>query len=150
MTRFKIDIFKVSLAASVVTALIALSFRQYFFYVPFQNGVDLISTFGFFALIGWIALVLVPPLILSRTETWKNFRHVTFLISVSMWTGATLAIKIYTLSTIGQIFADYLVAYPALFFVEWLLPIYYIFLAITLRKNYVNSISNERATNSLI
>ena len=147
---YKLDIFKVSIAASAVTALIILSFRQYFFYIPFQNGFDAISTFGFLALLGWISLVVVPPIVLSGAEKWTTRRHVIFLISVLMWTGSTLAIKIYTLSTVGQIWADYLVAYPALFFVEWLLPGYYVFLAVTLRKTFIKSANKVAETKPVV
>jgi hypothetical protein len=137
MNSSKSDVFRLSLAASLVSALIILSFRQYFFYLPFQNGFNLLSILGFLALLGWISLVIVPPILLLETENWTLRRHVLFLISVSVWTLSTLAIKIYNLLTFGQIWADYLILYPALFFVEWLLPAYYIYLSLSLRNAFV-------------
>ena len=145
MNANKVDVFKVSLAASVVTLFIILSFQRYFFYIPFQNGFDVLSTFGFTAILGWVSLVVAPPLLLWKSETWTKQKNVIFLISVLLWTASTVGIKIYTLSTVGQVFAEYLVLYPVLFFMEWLLPGYYFLLARTLRKSYVQTETTKQA-----
>ena len=127
--------FRTSIYASTIVVLIALSFKSYFLFVPFQYGVNLLSTLGFLSLLGWISLAAVPPLMLaSKSSSWGVGKSVLLIIASSMWTLSTLVIKIYGLATAGQLWASYLILYPILIFVEWILPIYYIVVAIRLAK----------------
>ena len=135
MFPYKMDIFKVSIAASLVSALSIIGLKQYFIYIPFANGVDFLSILGFLALIGWIFLVLLPPIFLANTETWSITKNLFFLVSVSLWTLATLSVKIYTLFAMGRIWAEYLLTYPIFIFLEWLLPAFYIFVGLSLLKH---------------
>lgn len=135
MFPFNLDVFKVSLAASVISVLVTLSFPQYFFFVPFANGVNVMSTLGFLSSVGLIAMIVLPPIFLLDVDQWSRTKNVYFLIAVTTWTLTTVAIKIYTLATLGRIWADYLVLYPVLFFIEWLLPIFYVILAFKLRSS---------------
>ncbi len=142
MNTYKVDIFKISLGLSVISSLIILSFRDYFLYVPFQGGFNLFSFLGFTALIGWICLVLLPPVFFLDTKSWNSTKYIGFFVAVTLFTVSTLGVKIYSLATLGTIFADYLVLYPALFFIEWMLPIFYIFVALSRNKS---SRQNERS-----
>lgn len=132
MTSFKLDALKASLIASVVTAFTALSFPQYFLVAPFANGVNLLSWLGFLTTLGIVSLILLPPLFLRR-DTWSKAKTIFFVFFVSLFTLSTALIKIYTLVTMGTVFADYLILYPILFFIEWILPILYVSLAFRLR-----------------
>ena len=133
---FRDHAFRVSLYASVVSVLIILSFRDYFLFVPFRNGFDFLSVMGAISLLGWISLVVVPPLMLAnKSARWNGARKWVFIAAVSLWTFATLLIKIYGLAVTGQLWAQYLIMYPALIFIEWVLPIFYISLAFSLAKN---------------
>jgi hypothetical protein len=132
VTSFKLDALKVSLIASVVTAFTALSFPQYFLVAPFANGVNLLSWLGFVTTLGIVSLIVLPPLFLRR-DSWSKAKTIFFVFFVSLFTLSTALIKIYTLVTMGTVFADYLILYPILFFIEWILPILYVSLAFRLR-----------------
>ncbi len=126
---------RISIYASLLVALISLSFKSYFYFIPFQNGVNLLSILGFFSLAGWVLLAIVPPLLLnSNLSKWSIGKSTMLIIASSIWTLSTLAIKIYGLATVGQLWASYLLLYPILIFVEWILPIYYIVVAVRLAK----------------
>jgi hypothetical protein len=56
------------------------------------------------------------------------------IITSSLWTVSTLIIKIYGLVVFGQFWANYLVVYPILAFLEWVVPVYYVVLAVRLRR----------------
>jgi hypothetical protein len=119
----------------MIVVLTALSFKSYFLFVPFQYGFNLLSTLGFISLIGWLSLTVVPPLMLaSRSASWGVGKSVLLIVASSLWTLSTLIIKIYGLATAGQLWASYLILYPILIFVEWILPIYYVVIAIRLAK----------------
>lgn len=137
MNSYKVNIFKISLGLSVISSLIILSFREYFFYLPFQGGFTLFSFLGFAALIGWVSLVLLPPIFFLSEKTWSSLKTVSFLTAVTLFTASTLGVKVYNFATSGAFFADYLVVYPALFFFEWLLPSFYIFVVLK-TKQYKN------------
>jgi hypothetical protein len=127
--------FRVSLYASVVSVLIVLSFKDYFLFVPFSNGVDFLSVMGAFSLLGWVSLVVAPPLLLSnQAARWTSSKKWLLVAAASLWTFSTLLIKIYGLAVTGQLWANYLIVYPVLIFFEWVLPVYYVLLAFKLAK----------------
>ena len=130
----RLTIFFVSLILSIASASIVLSFRKFFFYVPFAGGFGFRETFAFIALLGWIALVVIPPLLLRRIERWSDLKTGLLIGAASLYTLATLAIKVNNTVLYGDPFVLYLVNYPALFFLEWLLPAFYISCALLLRK----------------
>lgn len=130
---YRAHAFRVSLYASLITTLVVLSFRDYFLFVPFANGFTYLSFLGALSMLGWILLIAVPPMLLANKDArWSGSRKWLFIFASSLWTFATLLIKIYGLATTGQLWANYLIVYPVMFFVEWILPIYYVFLAIRL------------------
>ena len=130
----RLNLVLTSTAISVTCLLVVLSFKQYFFYVPFLNGVTTYSAITAIALVGWIALITVPPFMLRNTDGWSGIKHYVFLGIVSLWTIGTLAVKIYTLINFGTIWANYLVVYPVLALPEWLVPIFYVVTAMKLKK----------------
>jgi hypothetical protein len=128
--------FQISLYASLVVCLVALSFQSYFLFVPFANGVNFLAVMAFLTQIGWLLLVAVPPLLLSKkSANWTGGRVALFIFASTLWTVSTLIIKIYGLVTAGQLWASYLVAYPIMIFVEWILPIFYVVLAVRLARS---------------
>jgi uncharacterized membrane protein len=134
MKTYSIDIFRVSLALSVISMLIILSFSEFFIYVPLSGGISLLTLLGLFAFIGWIALVVLPPIFLLLIKNWNLIAVIAFISVVSLYTAATFAVKIYSLATMGAIYAQYLILYPALFLVEWIIPAFYIYVALRLRR----------------
>jgi hypothetical protein len=132
-----------SVIASVVVALTALSFPQYFLIVPFANGVNVLSLLGLATTVGIVALIVLPPLLLRQPNSWSIAKSMFFLFSVSLYTLSTLLIKLYTLATLGRIWADYLIIYPILFFIEWLLPTVYVIFG--LRQIRFASLESKKA-----
>jgi hypothetical protein len=114
---------------SVLTLLVILSFPSYFLYLPFQDGFSLFAFLGFTALLGWISLVVLPPIFFAN-PVWGTGKKVVFIAAVSLYTLSTVGVKWVSLFTIGTFYADYLVIYPVLIFIEWLLPIFYIYVAV--------------------
>lgn len=133
MFQNKKQLFMLSLAASVIGALAILSFPRYFFYVPFSSGINTGSVLAFMTMIGWISLLLAPPLFVGLTVMWSKRRSYWLMASVLLYPVATVMVKISSLVLYGEIWAEYLVTYPILFFLEWLLPAAYVYLAIRLR-----------------
>lgn len=135
--------FVVSLLGSTVVLLTALSFPQYFIFVPFTNGVNLLSFFGAGTLLGWGLLVVGPPLVLRTSiQGWNFSKTLTLVVFVSIYPFFTTAVKVYGLVVLGQLWAEYLVAFPIMIFVEWVLPISYLFLARSLSLQ--NRLSGEK------
>ena len=127
--------FSASVSASLVVVLTALSLKSYFFFVPFETGFNFLSLMAALTLVGWILLVLAPPLLLiSSPSKWTSRRTVLLIVSATVWTFATSAIKIYGLVVTGRLWADYLALYPIMIFVEWILPAFYVLLALNLSR----------------
>jgi hypothetical protein len=134
MLQDKKLLFQLSLAASVIGALAILSFPSYFFYVPFSSGVNTVTVLGFMTMIGWISLLVAPPLFVGVWDMWSKRRSYWLMAAVLLYPVATVLVKISSLVLYGEIWASYLVTYPILFFLEWLLPAAYVYIAIRLRR----------------
>jgi hypothetical protein len=119
-----------SVLASVFVVGVVLTFPSYFFFTPFQNGVNLLSILQFMTMLGWVSLI-ATPLVMFRTDevVWERNRFYTFAILVSLWTISTVLIKIYNYVNFGEMFAGYLWVYKIFIIFEWLLPAFYIWLA---------------------
>lgn len=133
--RAQSDFFLLSCVVSAVVAATALSFPQYFIYVPFTRGLDTLSFLGFFALLGWILLLIVPPIALNpRIRDWRA-GHLFFLVgSVLIYPLSTLAVKIVGLVSLGQFWIQYLANYPILLVIEWIFPLLYIGVGVVLSR----------------
>lgn len=123
------NFFRLSIVISTVLFLVTLTFKSYFYFVPFQAGVSLLSILQALTLIGWVLLVAAPPLFFASEYRWTSKKYYLFLASVLLWTATTFAIKINTLITFGQIFAGYLTTYPVMIFFEWIAPAIYAYIA---------------------
>lgn len=119
-----------SVLSSVFVVGVLLTFPNYFFFMPFQNGFNALTLLQLLTILGWISL-LVTPLVMFRSEEmlWSKNRFYIFTILVSLWTISTLLIKIYNYANFGTWFADYLWVYKIFIVFEWLLPAFYIWLA---------------------
>ena len=122
----------VSTAFSFVLVLVILSFKDYFIFVPFKDGFSLLATLQFLTQIGILCLILCPPFFLLKESNFTVLWRTGFVICISLWTLSTLAIKLYTLINFGQIWYEYLVAYPIFLFLDWVLPGIYIWMLIKL------------------
>lgn len=126
-----------SLIGSGVVVLTALSLKNYFFFLPFENGFGFLSWMAALTLFGWIALVTVPPVILFLewfNPRWTWIRAASLMATATIWTLSTVIIKIYGLAVSGEFWVGYLFDTPIMVFVEWILPGYYIYVALQLFK----------------
>ena len=120
---------KLSLILSTALFLVTLTFKSYFYFVPFQAGVNLFSILQALTIIGWISLIAAPPLFFASDYRWTRNKFYLFMVSVLLWTGTTLIIKINTLISFGQIWTGYLTTYPVMIFFEWIAPLIYAVIA---------------------
>jgi hypothetical protein len=131
---------QLSILISISLFLITLTFKAYFYYVPFSSGIGFLAILQFLTLCGWVTLVAIPPLFLASEFKWTAIKYWAFLLSVSLWTIATLMIKLNTLVNIGTINYQYLTAFPILIYFEWIVPALYIYIA----TKYYRPISPQR------
>ena len=61
--------FLTSIVMSITVVSSAVSFPQFFLFVPFVSGVTLLTTLGFLTLLGWVLLAALPPLLLYSSDT---------------------------------------------------------------------------------
>lgn len=130
----KLSTLKVSILISVSLFLVTLSFKSFFYYVPFANGFNLLSSLQALTVLGWILLVAAPPLFFASSLPWSKSKLVLFFTSVGLWTASTLLIKVYTFATLGKIWAEYLTVYPVMIYFEWIVPFFYIWLGVKMRR----------------
>lgn len=127
--------FDISLLISMFVGFIVITFDQYFFFVPFEGGVNVLSVLQALTMVGWIALLAVPPIMFYRDDAiWDNQRFWLFVVAVTTWTVSTALIKLYNLINYGSLYADYLWFYPVFILFEWIIPGVYIWLASDLRE----------------
>jgi hypothetical protein len=124
----------ISQLVSIVLILIVVSFKDYFFFVPdFSTGITVISVCQIFSSIGWVFLICIPPILISRTTVWDKEASRNFLVSVLLWPVATTLIKIFTFITYKVWVVQYLFNYPIFFFMDFIVPILYIILWLKMR-----------------
>ena len=145
MNKDKLSSSDLSIALATFIALAIMSFRQFFFYVPFENGLTVSTFLSFMAMLGWVSLVLAPPILLSLKSGWTSAKSNLLIAAVLIYPVATTSVKIYTLSTYGRIWAQYLAQYPILFFIEFLVPAIYVIVAINLKRRNSHSAQKTRA-----
>jgi hypothetical protein len=137
INRVRNESHKATLAGSFMVFLIILSLRDYFLFVPFKEGFNFLAFMGFLTILGWILILIVPPIVIlsSKEGHWAAWKTYTLIVSSTFWTISTLIIKIYGLLAFGQLWTGYWIAHPIMLFLEFLLPAYYIWLAVRFQRN---------------
>ncbi len=116
-----------SLVISAVLALVVLSYRDWFFFVPIlSNGLNAISVIQIFSTVGWVSLILIPPFMIYQERGFAGSRGAVFLGSALLWPLATVLIALVTFATFGKFYLDYLAQSPIFFFMDILAPAYYV------------------------
>jgi len=129
------SLFAVSLAISVFGVAVILSFSNFFFQVPFQGRfAPFREVFAFVSQIGWVLLLLVPPIMLRKIRNWSASKSIILISSVIIYPASLLVLKIYFTITFGNAYAGYLLNFPALFLLEWVVPAFYVICAVMLRR----------------
>ena len=135
MKAHKVSALQVSVLIASSLLLISLTFKSFFFYVPFANGFSVLGLFQSIALLGFVSLIAAPPLFFASSSNWGRAKFALFAASVSLWTLGTLLIKVYGLITAGKLWANYLLVYPVMIYFEWIAPVFYIFLGLAFYRS---------------
>lgn len=129
--------FIVSLVSSAVYIATILSFPQYYVFNPFAaSGLTGLAILQSLSLLGYGLLTAVPPILLRPTnKVWRSIDTLTLIVVLAIHPIATLGIKIYGILTFGQLWTEYLIAFPILFLVETVLPGIYLAIALKMNKS---------------
>ena len=136
-----------SYGISLVLTLVCLTFIPFFFSDPFQSGINPLTVTQFISGLGWILLVLVPPIILAIGR-WNGFTKTSFLIAALLWPVTLIAIRIILGIQLGNPYLGYLITYPIFIFTDVLVPAIYALLWV--RMNKKNSLGSERRSAKVI
>jgi hypothetical protein len=115
-----------SLTMSFVLVLIVLSFKSYFLFVPFTGGY--LAILQFLMQVGMVLLIVAPPVLLRNRADLSNAWRAWFIVSTTMWTVTTLAIKLATFISFGEVWYQYAITYPIFLFLDWILPGIYLWM----------------------
>lgn len=117
---------RLSLIISGVLLLQILTFPTFFFLNPFANSLSILLTVAQVAtMIGWIVLLLAPPLLIAlRERVGKRF---TLYLSIAalVWPAALLIVRFAVLSLTGDPAINYLFNFPIFIFSDIAVPILY-------------------------
>lgn len=129
MRRDSLSYTWVAIIVSVVLLLTVLSFPTYFFFIPgVPDGFTIFSFVQLFSTLGWVLLILVPPIMFgfSHVSRWGHVRSTLFMISVLLWTVSTLTIQIIALALYGEVWLEYMLVFPIFIFMTVGAPALYV------------------------
>jgi hypothetical protein len=119
----------VSVLTSIYILFIVLSFREYFFFIPnFSRPYPVIAYVQVLTAIGWIFLILLPPIALLKRSSWSRGASMLILIGALLWPFSTLTIKALYLSIYGNPFIGYLGDHPLFLLMEYGIPALYLYI----------------------
>jgi hypothetical protein len=118
-----------SLFTSLYTLFIVLSFREYFFFVPdFSRPHPEIAFVQVFTALGWIFLIVLPPLALVKWSKWRRGAPRLILLGALLWPLSTLTIKALYLFHYGNPYVGYLGEHPLFLVMEYGIPALYLYI----------------------
>ena len=118
-----------SFVTSMYTLFIVLSFREFFFFVPdFSRPHPEIAVVQVFTALGWIFLIVLPPLALVNWSTWSRSAPRLILVGALLWPLSTLAIKGLYLLHYGNPYVGYLGEHPLFLLMEYGIPALYLYI----------------------
>lgn len=120
------EAFFLSLTCSVVLIFVTLMFPSFFFAPPFAAGVTALSVFQLLSTFGWIALIVIPPIVFGVPRPLTGLGSGLLLIGALLWPASVIAIRFALLSMVGNPYLGYLVQYPIFFFSDLLVPALYV------------------------
>lgn len=119
----------VSALTSIYTVFIVLSFREYFFFIPnFSRPYPIIAFVQVLTALGWISLIVLPPLALLNWSRLGRFGPALLLVGALIWPASTLMIKALYLSFYGNPFIGYIGDHPLFLLMEYGIPALYIYI----------------------
>ena len=118
-----------SFVTSLYTLFIVLSFREYFFFVPdFSRPHPEIAFVQVFTALGWIFLIVLPPLALVNWSKWSKGAPRLILLGALLWPLSTLTIKSLNLLHYGNPYVGYLGEHPLFLMMEYGIPALYLYI----------------------
>ena len=129
VARSEPNYFMLSFLTSVYILFIVLSFRDYFFFVPdFSRPYPEIAFVQVFTALGWIFLIVLPPLALAKWSSWSKAAPRLILLGALLWPLSTLTIKALNLAHYKNAFAGYLGEHPLFLVMEFGVPALYLYI----------------------
>ena len=123
------DFSGVSVLTSIYSAFIILSFRDFFFFVPnFSRPYPVIAFVQIFTTLGWIALIILPPYVLTNWSRLGRLAPALLLTGALIWPISTLMIKALYLTFYGNPFVGYLGEHPLFLLMEYGIPVMYLYI----------------------
>lgn len=117
-----------SVFISIYILFIVLSFRGYFFFLPnFSRTHQIIAYVQVLTTIGWIFLILLPPIVLWKWSAWGKLGPSLLLIGALLWPVSTVAIKMLNFSFNGDPYMAYMVERPIFLLMEYVIPGFYFY-----------------------
>jgi hypothetical protein len=118
-----------SFFTSLYTLFIVLSFREYFFFIPdFSRPHPEIAFVQVFTALGWIFLIVLPPLALTNWSKWNRGAPRLILLGALLWPLSTLTIKALNLFHFGNPYVGYLGEHPLFLVMEYGIPALYLYI----------------------
>jgi hypothetical protein len=118
-----------SFFTSVYMLFIVLSFREFFFFVPdFSRPHPEIAFVQVFTALGWIFLIVLPPLALAKWSSWRKGAPRLILLGALLWPLSTLTIKALHFVHYGNAFVGYLGEHPLFLLMEYGIPALYLYI----------------------
>lgn len=118
-----------SFLTALYTLFIVLSFREYFFFVPdFSRPHPEIAFVQVFTALGWIFLIVLPPLALANWSKWSRGAPMLILLGALLWPLSTLTIKALNLFHYGNPYVGYLGEHPLFLVMEYGIPALYLYI----------------------
>lgn len=123
------DFSGVSILTSIYLAFIIVSFRDFFFFVPnFSRPYPVIAFVQIITTLGWIALIVIPPYVLTNWSRLGRFAQPLLLAGALIWPISTLIIKGLYLTFYGNPFIGYLGEHPLFLLMEYGIPAMYLYI----------------------
>ena len=118
-----------SIFTSIFNFFIVISFREYFLFLPnFSRTHQIIAYVQVLTALGWILLIIVPPIVLLRWSDLGKLGPILLLISALIWPISTILIKILNLSFYGNPYMGYMKDRPLFVLMEYLIPGFYLYI----------------------
>lgn len=122
------DFVNQSILTSIYIIFIVISFREYFFFIPnFSRPHSIIAYIQVLTAVGWIILIILPPLALLKWRDSGGLGSLLILIGALTWPISTILIKILNFAFYGNPYLGYMRDRPLFVLMEYLIPGFYLY-----------------------
>jgi hypothetical protein len=135
---------KLSMIISVVLLLHTLALLPFFVFNPFAAGVDAVAVLQFASQVGWIFLVVIPPVALWGMRRHYRLSRSLLLFSALLWPVSLLLVRVVFAVTQQPVSFSYLYEFPMFVFSDVITPVIYVLVWRALSRK--NAVPIEQAT----